>query len=288
MLSSVRAVLSGHAHYDHLLDVPSILARAPAATLYTNASGKHMLAALAPDRGASCSNTPAPPITLARTRVIAADDPAASMVDYRSCPSKKPAGAPLQGTWMRVPGAHIRLLAVCSEHPDQFGPVHFGGGSVEQDQCALPAKAGDWLEGTTVSYLIDFLDPSDEKPLVRVYYQDAPSSPPVGIPAPEILNEKRVDLAILTVGTYSRVENAPTSAIEALKPRYALGGHWEDFFRPASEPAQPIPFTDVDTWGTRASTALPSAGERPMFRNGTPATERGLVPKPDDVFVIDG
>ena len=43
----VRAVVSGHAHYDHLLDVPRVLEKAPHATAYTNASGRHILAALA-------------------------------------------------------------------------------------------------------------------------------------------------------------------------------------------------------------------------------------------------
>src|SRR5512140_2837936 len=35
-LANLRAVISGHAHYDHLIDVPRVLDRAPGATLYTN------------------------------------------------------------------------------------------------------------------------------------------------------------------------------------------------------------------------------------------------------------
>lgn len=286
-LAPVRAVVSGHAHYDHLIDVPSILARAPQTTLFSNMTAKHLLAALAPDRAARCdAGAPASP-SIARSRVVAMDDPAASVVDYRSCPSKKPDGAPLQGTWVRVPGAHVRMLAFCSEHPDQIGPVHFAAGSVDEDQCELPQRAPDWKEGNTLSFLIDFLDPATDAPVYRVYYQDAPTSPPVGLPPQEVLAEKRVDLALLCVGTYDRVDNAPTSALQALSPRYALGGHWEDFFRPASDAPQPIPFLDVNTWSSRAHTGLPPGPELPLTRNGSPEPERALMPQPADAFRLN-
>src|SRR5512139_1802369 len=45
-LDKLRAVVSGHAHYDHLLDVPYILTKAPAATLFANRSAQHIFAAL--------------------------------------------------------------------------------------------------------------------------------------------------------------------------------------------------------------------------------------------------
>src|SRR5512143_1905250 len=48
-LDELRAVISGHAHYDHFLDVPHILDKAPGAIAYTNLTGRHILAALAPD-----------------------------------------------------------------------------------------------------------------------------------------------------------------------------------------------------------------------------------------------
>jgi hypothetical protein len=286
-LAPVRAVVSGHAHYDHLIDVPSILARAPQTTLFSNMTAKHLLAALAPDRAARCDGgAPASP-SLARSRVVAMDDPAASVVDYRSCPSKKPDGAPLRGAWVRVPGAHVRLMAFCSEHPDQIGPVHFAAGSVDEDQCTLPDRAPEWKEGSTLSFLIDFLDPATEAPVYRVYYQDAPTSPPVGLPPRDVLADKRVDLALLCVGTYDRVDDAPTSALAALSPRYALGGHWEDFFRPASDSPQPIPFLDVSTWSARAHAGLPPGPEPALARNGSPEPERALMPQPGDTFRVN-
>jgi L-ascorbate metabolism protein UlaG (beta-lactamase superfamily) len=286
-LANVHAVLAGHAHYDHLLDVPAVMGLAPQATLYSNLSARNLLSAFAPDRAAKCAGEPAQATTIARSRVIAVDDPGASTVDYTNCPEKRPAGAPLAGTWMKVPGAHVRVLAVCSDHPDQIGPVHYGAGDVTEESCTPPKNMNEWKEGRTVAYLVDFLDPKDQAPLYRVFYQDAPAGSPVGHVPPAFLAEKRVDLALMCVGTYDHVDDAsPAIALGALDPRYALGGHWEDFFGSLDAPPKPIPFLDVAAWATKAQAALPDSGEpRPLVRNGVPG-QRALLPQPGDTFEI--
>jgi metal-dependent hydrolase (beta-lactamase superfamily II) len=38
-LDQLRAIVSGHAHYDHFLDVPHVLEKAPGAIAYTNLTG---------------------------------------------------------------------------------------------------------------------------------------------------------------------------------------------------------------------------------------------------------
>lgn len=285
-LTSIRTILAGHAHYDHLLDVPGVMQRAPNATLYSNASAKHLLAAYAPDRAASCNGTPASASPIARSRVFAFDDAASSVVDYRSCPSKKPAGAPLQGTWVKVPGANVRVLAICSDHPDAFGPVHFAPGDVTEDACVPPPRMDAWKEGATLTFLVDFLD-ANGKPIHRVYYEDAPTAAPTGIPPADVLAEKRVDVAILTLGASNNVSGAPTTTIEALRPRYTVGGHWEDFFLSSSGTPQPIAFLDVEAWKTKARAAMPAAAEpSAMKHNGSAATERAIVPQPGDWFQV--
>ncbi len=80
-LANVRAVIARHAHYDHLLDVPAVMSLAPNAKLYSNVSARNLLAAFAPDRAPKCRGTPAAANPIARTRVVAVDDPAASTVD---------------------------------------------------------------------------------------------------------------------------------------------------------------------------------------------------------------
>jgi L-ascorbate metabolism protein UlaG (beta-lactamase superfamily) len=287
-LVNVRTVLSGHAHYDHLLDVPAVMALAPQATLYSNVSGRNLLAAFAPDRAAKCAGEPAQPTTIARSRVVAVDDPGASTVDYTNCPDKRPPGAPLEGKWVRVPGAHVRVLAVCSDHPPQIGPVHYGEGDVDDEQCTPPTNMNNWKEGRTVAYLVDFLDAKTDAPVYRVFYQDAPADAPVGHVPAAFLADKRVDLALMCVGTYDHVDDAsPAIALGALHPRYALGGHWEDFFVALDAPPTPIPFLDVQAWATKARAALPDADEpKSMFRNGAPVPYRTLLPQPNDTFTF--
>jgi L-ascorbate metabolism protein UlaG (beta-lactamase superfamily) len=275
MLSGVKTVLSGHAHYDHLLDLPAVLARAPQATFYGNRSAKNLLAAYAPDRAPSCSGTAAPSTKIERARVVALDDPSASVIDYTNCPSLRPTGAPLQGTWVRPPGSRVRIYAVCSEHPDQFGPIHFGAGDVDEEPCKPPTKMDEWKEGATLAFVVDFLDAATDQPVYRVYYQDAPAEAPLGFVPPRVLEEKRVDVAILCVGAYQNADGNPGSVIRALDPRFVIGGHWEDFFRSADKPPQPIPFTDVDKWLKEARAAV-----------GPAPTERAVLPKPGDPIEI--
>lgn len=287
-MPNVRAILSGHAHYDHLLDAPAAMNLAPNATLYANRSARNLLAAWAPDRGPACAGKAAQPKTIARSRVVAVDDPAKSTVDYTNCPEQKPAGAPLQGQWVLVPGSHVRVLAVCAEHPDQIGPVHYGAGDVEEEQCTPPRNMNEWKEGRTVAYLIDFLDPKTDAPLYRVFYQDAPTETPVGHVPAAFLAGKKVDLALMCVGTYDKVDDAsPAKALTALNPRYAIGAHWEDFFGSLDAPPKPITLLDVEAWATKAKAALPAWGEsRSLVQNGKPISDRALLPQPGDTFEV--
>lgn len=287
--ANVRAIISGHAHYDHLLDVPATMVLAPKATLYSNVSSRNLLAAFAPDRAAKCAGTAAQEKTIARSRIVAVDDPASSTVDYTNCPQQKPADAPLEGKWMTVPGAHLRVLAVCSEHPDQIGPIHYGAGDVTEEACTPPTNMNDWKEGHTLAFLVDFLDPTTNEPLYRIFYEDAPTDTPIGHVPAKFLAEKRVDLALMCVGTYDRVDGAsPANALAALTPRYALGGHWEDFFGSADAPPVAIPFLDVPGWANKARAALPSSGEpHAMLHGGIASPDRASIPQPGDTYEIN-
>jgi hypothetical protein len=229
----VRAVVSGHAHYDHLLDVPRVLEKAAHATAYTNASGQHILAALAPDRP-DCTSSTQPVIP--RERVVAVD------------------GA--ESTWLAVPNSHIRIMPIRSMHPAQIGPYHFGAGTIDHDLCELPSAASGWLEGQTYALLIDWLDDSGT-PIYRVFYEDAPTNPPIADVPAAVLAEKRVDVALLCVGSSDAVEDYPTHTLTTMNPRFALSGHWEDFFKPTSDAPQPIPLLDVAAYTARAEAALP-------------------------------
>lgn len=276
-LADLRAIVSGHAHYDHLIDVPHVMSRAPAATAYTNESGRHILAALAPDRP-GCTTPPVTPV-LERSRVVAVDDPLASYVDYTNCPELRPAGAPLAGRWLAVPNSRVRLMPVCSIHPAQIGPYHFGEGAIDTDQCALPSAASGWLEGRTLAFLIDFLDETGA-PAFRVFYQDAPTDAPVGHVPSGLLADKTVDVALLCVGSTDSVQNHPGAIAANLAPRYALSGHWEDFFQPVTAMPSPIPLLDLDGYLARAGAALPPPADAPLVVDGEAQNVRHVLVMP--------
>jgi hypothetical protein len=286
-LQGVRAVLAGHAHYDHIFDLPAAQMNIdPPPLILANVSAKNLFASLAPTPVTGCSESGPPAIPIDPSRIFTFDDPSNSTVDYRNCPSLAPAGAPLEGRWVSVPGANIRVLAICSIHPDQFGPVHFAPGDVDAPQCTLPTNMADWKEGHTLSYLIDFLDPVTKAPVARVYYQDAPGTNPIGYPPADVLAEKRIDLALMCVGNYDVVQNQPTDFLATNAPRYALGGHWEDFFSAYSTTPGPLPFLDVPKWETLARAAMASPEPQQLVQNGFPITDRAVLPNPGDTFTV--
>lgn len=287
-LEDTKAIITGHAHYDHLLDVPYVLSKTPNALIYGNTSVQHVLDALAPNPSPTCTAAMGSEPSIARDRVIALDDPNNDRVDYRLCAS---AESNCAGTWdgrageyVAVPNSKVRLRAVCSAHPDQFLIFHFGIGCVSEEQCTLPMSGNDWREGATIAFLIDFLDERTGEPIYRIYYQDAPTNAPVGNVHPDVLAEKRVDVALLCVGNYDQVNDHPSEIIAAMNPRYVVSGHWENFFKKQDEGFEDIPFLDVDAYRTRLTDAMPATGEAPVKVNGQTQNDRRWTPDPGTRF----
>ena len=148
-----------------------------------------------------------------------------------------------------------------------------------------PAKGGsEWREGQTLAYLVDFLDSDTGRPRFRLYYQDAPANAPVSQVHPSILAEKRVDVALLCVGTFDQVNDHPGAIITALNPRYVVAGHWESFFQPQSDPTPPLPFLNVGLFASRMAALLSASPEAPARVNGGKDEHRGWMPDPETRF----
>lgn len=243
-LGGVSAILVGHAHHDHLMDVPYVATRhAPRAVILGNTTMKHTLAPFAADG-------------LDTARVV---DVSALAADVEG-----------GGEWIRV-APDLRVLPLVSDHAPHFQGVTLYAGDRERPMPFRPRSAEEWLEGETLAWLIDVLGPGDVVRF-RLYYQDAVAREPYGL-IPDSLAP--VDLALIVPATYAEADWQPEAVIENMRPKHVLLGHWEDFFQPVTVDPEPVPFTLLADFRARLRRALdgddarwdlPVPGARFVFR----------------------
>lgn len=209
-----RAILVGHAHYDHLMDVPLVASRhAPTARIVGSRTVANTLGTWSG--------------VAARVDVVNDD---AGDVDH-------------VGRW-RTYGNDVRVMALRSRHAPHFDGYTLYQGSVDRPLEQPPRNATEWLDGETFAYLVDFLDP-DGSVAFRVYYQDAVVAPPLGFAPDELIAAHPVDVAIFVPATFDQVDWHPEAFVENLRPRRVLLGHWEDFFVPVDAPTRSIMLSDI-------------------------------------------
>ena len=199
---SVRAILAGHSHYDHLGDVP-IVARqyAPAATLYANITGIRMLAAY--------------PDLKSRAKTV---------VDGMSIPITDASGIET-----------IRIHPKKSDHAPQLcswrhWPCDYATKPLDDDWTTPfeQHKLREFVGGQTFAYVIDLLDGGRIR--YRIYYNDAAAEAPWGIPTAQLSAEHPYDLAVICMASYDFVDGYPATLLAAIKPRHVILSHYENFF----------------------------------------------------------
>ena len=191
-------ILVGHAHYDHLMDVPYIMQQ-------------HM-----PEATAVGSTT----MTNIVTAVI--DDARLLDITDHAADGQQP------GRWIYNRHNTIRFMPVKSDHAPHFMGVKVMSGKYEDALTELPSTAYGWKEGQTYAYVIDFLD-IQQQPIYRIHYQDAASNSPDGL-MPVMADTKTVDMAILCVAAFHQVDDYPEAILQQTQPKTIVLGHWEDFF----------------------------------------------------------
>jgi L-ascorbate metabolism protein UlaG (beta-lactamase superfamily) len=242
--NDIRAILVGHAHYDHLMDVPFFMDRAPQATVYGSTSTRNVLAGY----GARYAD-----------RVDALNEPGRDRVDSRNCRGPIPGldcgqWAGTAGEWVDVPGAagRMRVRAFCSAHPEQvLKEIHFWPGCVAQPLTAPPTDPNVMREGEVLAFLVDFLEQG--RVTFRLYYQDAPVQEPVGWVPADVLADRAVDVALLNGGNFDAVQGAER-VVGNLRARHAVIHHWENFFDPTHNDETPI--TDINTFRAKVIHAM--------------------------------
>ncbi|OUS00242.1 hypothetical protein A9Q81_10755 [Gammaproteobacteria bacterium 42_54_T18] len=240
---NVAGVIVGHGHYDHLMDVPVILPRLPAAAkVFASKTSNHMLAASIPE---------------------------ARRVDLNS----SMASATQRGEWVQV-NSSLRILPIESEHSPHFAGIVVANAVLAEDSSSLLGDALDWQSGTTLSYVIDFLasgdakDGSVEKNEVenvsvkyRVFFQSSSSGYPIGAP-PKWLSDDGVpiDLAILCMANFDSVDNYPGGILNQLKPKNILLTHWESFWEPyIPNNATALPGLDIAKFIAQVKLSVPES-----------------------------
>lgn len=244
VLGTVEAILVGHAHYDHLMDVPLLARRyVPNARIYGSLTTKRTL------MGDS---------TLRRH---------ADRVDSLYPPDSIVATAWHVGRWIYSRSRRTRFMAMQSTHAPNWWFITLAPCHEQHDRRTLPRTAWGWCLGEPLSYLIDLLDDSG-RPVFRIFYQDAAARPlDVVLPPFDAGDARRVDLAIVCAGNFRKVEEYPTLLLAALRPRFVIVAHWEDFFHAQGDSPTPISRTDtrelaarLDRIGARRWRALTPGG----------------------------
>ena len=221
-LANVHAILVGHSHYDHLMDVPLVARRyLPDATIYGTLTTKRILMGDATMR--------------AHASRIDSLYPADSVV----------ASAWHVGRWIYSPTRRMRFMAVQSSHAPNWWFITMARCHARHDRTSLPRTAWGWCLGEPVSYVIDLLDES-ATPVFRIFYQDAATQPlDVVLPPFTGADRRPVDVAIVCAGNFKKVPDYPTLLLAALRPRYVILGHWEDFFHDQGDSPSPVRLTDT-------------------------------------------
>ena len=153
-------------------------------------------------------------------------------------------------------------------------PYTFAEGRVSRDLDTLPKMADDWKLGEPYAFLIDVLSERPRRTVFRIYFEDAPSRPPLGFPPARLLATGTVDLAILCAATSSNVKAAPDSLLRMLKPEGVMVTHWESFFRPATRAPRLSRATDMHLFvrslrhslQPRTGWVMPLPGQTVRFR----------------------
>lgn len=229
-VDDVRGVIVGQAHYDHLADVPLIAPRLPAsAKIWVSRTGRYLLEAAGVPSG-----------QIEELNAIAGN--------WRHV-----------GKWIPI-GDSIRVMALHSEHAPHFMGMKFLTGHLDAPLGHRPEKASDWVEGQTFTFIIDLLDRDASGamvPVFRMHYRDSASNPPWGF-HPPLPDDKRVDVAMICAASFPQVKDYPEALVRDLQPRYVVIDHWENFFRPQSDPLQVVPGIDPKEFVVRLKSALPA------------------------------
>ena len=200
MLDLTKAIVVGHGHYDHVMDLPSLANRLPLdVKVFCNKSVQNMLAS-----------------TLLKPNLINAET---SSGNYTKT-----------GEWLYSTDSSVRIMAFESAHLPHFLGITLYGGQAANHLKQLPTKAKEWKMGKPLTFLIDFMQAN--KPVCRIFAQSTSCKDSVGLFPKMLLTEKAVDICFNAIpSSKSRIDYV-VRTLHYIQPKIAFINHWENFFKP--------------------------------------------------------
>ncbi|MEO7328097.1 MAG: MBL fold metallo-hydrolase [Minicystis sp.] len=185
------AIIVGHTHFDHALDVPAI-ARHTGAEVF----GSRSAAALC----------------------LASGVPANKVRDVEQSPGSEPVTVEVGPFTLRFhPSAHSRLLLGRVPFPGEISDCDDVPLRAERYRCGAVFAVEIRVAGLTIVHL-------GSAELVS-----------------RIATAQEPDLLLLCVAGWTSSPDLPERVVRAFSPRNVLLSHWDDFFRPLSEPVRALP-----------------------------------------------
>ena len=211
-----KAIFVTHSHYDHLMDVPAVQSEwGNPADVYLNRSGSR-----------TCANV------LSHNQMKILED-----IPY--------------GHSIRIPSGKgmIRVYPIRGEHNPHVAGIKAFSSNRKRPLRTFTnpyqrTRAWPWREGQTYNYLVDYVDSTDTIRF-RAYVQPSSCEPEKDIFPVGLLEQKRVDMAILGVASHHFSKNYPQVLLDQIRPSSVMWIHWEDFFGKQCHDPETVRMTNV-------------------------------------------
>ena len=214
-LRKAKLVVAGHAHYDHLMDMPYLSRFVPdSALIVSNKTAKHILSYY----------------KLPQQMVV---------VNNGMGTAEK------VGEWHYSLDSTMRTMAFKSMHQPQMAGINFWKKKYSQDLKAEPTLVSDWQEGQTLSFMVDWLE--DSVIGYRMFFMSSIAQAPFGLFPKELLNEKEIDDLFISASASSEYASYPVPIVNLCKPKRIFLIHWENLFRKKDQPFKALDAKGLET-----------------------------------------